>query len=58
MQKRICTCLLALLAALLLTAPAWAEQMPGDTLIYDTEGMLTDDQWASLEAEADRISWQ
>ena len=58
MQKRICTCLLALLAALLLTVPAWAEQAPGDSFIYDTEGMLTDDQWASLEAEADRISWQ
>lgn len=58
MKKRICTCLLALLAALLLTAPAMAEQTPGDTFIYDTEGMLTDSQWAALEEEADRISWQ
>ena len=58
MKKRICTCLLALLAALLLTVPAMAEQTPGDTFIYDTEGMLTDSQWAALEEEADRISWQ
>ena len=33
MKKRICTCLLALLAALLLTVPAMAEQTPGDTFI-------------------------
>ena len=58
MKKRICTYLLALLAALTLTVPAWAEQVPGDSFIYDTEGMLTDDQWAALEAEADRVSWQ
>lgn len=58
MKKRICTYLLALLAALTLTVPAWAEQVPGDSFIYDTEGMLTDDQWVTLEAEADRVSWQ
>ena len=35
MKKRISTFLLALLAALTLTVPAWAETQPGDALIYD-----------------------
>lgn len=30
MKKRTCTFLLALLAALTLTVPAWAETQPGD----------------------------
>ena len=57
-MKKFATMLLALLLTAALTVPAMAEQTPGDTFIYDTEGMLTDSQWAALEEEADRISWQ
>ena len=58
MKKRILTLLLALLAALTLTVPAWAEQQPGEMLIYDTEGLLTEEQWLQLEGIADELSWQ
>ena len=36
MKKRIFTWLLALLAALTLTVPAWAEQTVDDIFVYDT----------------------
>lgn len=58
MKKRIFTFLLALLAALTLTVPAWAETQPGDTLIYDTESLLTDGERQQLESLADQITWQ
>ena len=58
MKKRIMTLLLALLAALTLTVPAWAEQQPGEMLIYDTAGLLTEEQWLRLEGIADELSWQ
>ena len=58
MKKRILTLLLALLAALTLTVPAWAEQQPGERLIYDTEGLLTEEQWLELESIADDLSWR
>ena len=41
MKKRIFTLLLALLTALTLTVPAWAQQQENDILIYDTESLLT-----------------
>ena len=58
MKKRFVTLLLALLAALTLTVPAWAEQQPGDPFIYDTAGLLSDGDRAYLEQMADAISWQ
>ena len=58
MKKRISTFLLALLAALTLTVPAWAETQPGDALIYDTESLLTDGERQQLESLADQITWQ
>ena len=58
MKKRVLTLLLALLAALTLTVPAWAEQQAGDTFIYDIEGLLTDEQWTELEILADDLSWK
>jgi uncharacterized membrane protein YgcG len=58
MKKRTCTFLLALLAALTLTVPAWAETQPGDALIYDTESLLTDGERQQLESLADQITWQ
>lgn len=58
MKKRILTLLLALLAALTLTVPAWAEQQTGDTFIYDIEGLLTDEQWVELEMMANELSWK
>ena len=58
MKKRFVTLLLALLAALTLAVPAWAEQQPGDPFIYDTAGLLSDGDRAYLEQMADAISWQ
>ena len=58
MKKRFLTLLLTLLAVLTLTVPAWAEQTPDDLLIYDTESLLTEEEWWELEMTADRISWQ
>mgnify|MGYP000646317852 CR=1 FL=1 len=58
MKKRISMFLLALLAALTLTVPAWAETQPGDALIYDTESLLTDGERQQLESLADQITWQ
>ena len=43
MKKRIFTLLLALLMALTLTVPAWAQQQENDILIYDTESLLTEE---------------
>ena len=45
MKKRFLTLLLTLLAVLTLTVPAWAEQTPDDLLIYDTESLLTEEEW-------------
>ena len=58
MKKRIFTWLLALLAALTLTVPAWAEQTVDDIFVYDTEDLLTEDEWLELEMLADEISWR
>ncbi len=58
MKKRFVTLLLALLAALTLAVPAWAEQQPGDPFIYDTAGLLSDEDCAYLEQMAEAISWQ
>ena len=58
MKKRIFTWLLALLAALTLTVPAWAEQTVDDIFVYDTENLLTEDEWMELEMLADEISWR
>ena len=56
MKKRISMFLLALLAALTLTVPAWAETQPGDALIYDTESLFTDGERQQLESLAAQIS--
>lgn len=58
MKKRICTFLLALLASLALTVPAWAETQPGDIMVYDTAELLTDDQWRELDTLAEEITWR
>lgn len=58
MKKRIFTYLLALLAALTLVVPAWAEQTEDDLFVYDTENLLTEDEWLELELLADEISWR
>ena len=50
MKKRIFTYLLALLAALTLVVPAWAEQTEDDLFVYDTENLLTEDEWLELIA--------
>ena len=43
MKKRIFTWLLALLAALTLVVPAWAEQTADDLFVYDKAGLLNED---------------
>ena len=58
MKKRFLTLFLALLAALVLAVPAWAQQQPGDAFVYDTAGLLTDDDRSALESMADQISWR
>lgn len=58
MKKRIFTWLLALLAALTLVVPAWAEQTADDLFVYDTAGLLNEDEWLELEMMADEISWR
>lgn len=58
MKQRFVTLLLALLAALTLTVPAWAEQQSGDPFVYDTAGLLSEADYADLEQTADAISWQ
>ena len=58
MKKRIFTCLLALLAVLTMIVPAWAEQTEDDLFVYDTENLLTEDEWLELEPLADEISWR
>ena len=58
MKKRILTCLLALLAVLTMMVPAWAEQTEDDIFIYDTAGLLNEDEWMELELLADEISWR
>ena len=56
MKKRIRTCLLALLAVLTMMVPAWAEQTEDDLFIYDTVGLLDEDEWLELEMMADEHS--
>ena len=56
MKKRILTYLLALLAVLTMAVPAWAEQTEDDLFIYDTVGLLDEDEWQALELMADEIS--
>ena len=51
MKKRIFTYLLALLAALTLVVPAWAEQTEDDLFVYDTENLLTEDEWLELSTQ-------
>lgn len=58
MKKRIFTYLLALLAALTLVVPAWAEQTEDDLFVYDKAGLLSEDEWLELELKADEISWR
>lgn len=58
MKKRVFTWLLALLAALTLVVPAWAEQTADDLFVYDTAGLLNEDEWLELEMMADEISWR
>ena len=58
MKKRILTCLLALLAVLTMLVPAWAEQTEDDLFIYDTAGLLNEDEGLELELLADEISWR
>ena len=58
MKKRIFTWLLALLAALTLVVPAWAEQTADDLFVYDKAGLLSEDEWLELELKADEISWR
>ena len=48
MKKRILTCLLALLAVLTMLVPTWAEQTEDDLFIYDTAGLLNEDEWLEL----------
>lgn len=58
MKKRFLTLFLALLAALTLTVPAWAEQQPGDAFVYDMADLLSDEDEAYLEDLANQISWR
>ena len=58
MKKRILTYLLALLAVLTMLVPTWAEQTEDDLFIYDTVGLLDEDEWLELEMMADEISWR
>ena len=44
MKKRILTYLLALLAVLTMLVPAWADQTEDDLFIYDTVGLLDEDE--------------
>lgn len=56
MKKKFLTLLLALMMALALTIPAWAEQQPGDAFVYDMAGLLSEEDDAYLEALASQIS--
>ena len=58
MKKRVLTLFLALLTALTLAVPVWAEQQPGDAFVYDMAGILSEEDNAYLEAMADQISWR
>ena len=58
MKKKILTLFLALLAALVLTVPAWAEQQSGDAFVYDMAGLFSEEDDAYLEELADQISWR
>lgn len=58
MKKRVLTLFLALLAALTLTVPVWAETQPGDAFVYDMAGILSAEDDAYLENLAEQISWQ
>ena len=58
MKKKFLTLLLALMVALALTVPAWAEQQPGDAFVYDMAGLLSEEDDAYLEALASQISWE
>ena len=51
MKKRIFTGLLALLAVLTMIVPAWAEQTEDDLFVYDTENLLTEDEWLELSTQ-------
>ena len=51
MKKRIFTCLLALLVVLTMIVPAWAEQTEDDLFVYDTENLLTEDEWLELSTQ-------
>ena len=48
MKKRIFSWLLALLAALTLVVPAWAEQTADDLFVYDKAGLLSEDEWLDV----------
>ena len=58
MKKKFLTLLLALMMALALAVPAWAEQQPGDAFVYDMAGLLSEEDDAYLEALASQISWE
>ena len=58
MKKRVLTLLLALMMALALAVPAWADQQPGDAFVYDMAGILSQEDDAYLEELASQISWQ
>ena len=58
MKKRALTLFLALLAALMLTVPVWAETQPGDSFIYDDVGILSEENIASLEQMAEQVTWR
>ena len=57
-RKRLVPKVYLPLAALVLAVPAWAQQQPGDAFVYDTAGLLTDDDRSALESMADQISWR
>ena len=48
MKKRVLTLFLALLTALTLAVPVWAEQQPGDAFVYDMAGILSEEDDAYL----------
>lgn len=58
MKQRFVTLLLALIMALTLAMPVWAETRSGDVLIYDTADLLTEDEWQTLDALADQVTWR
>ena len=57
-MKKLLATILALMMALALAVPAWAEQQPGDAFVYDMAGLLSEEDDAYLEALASQISWE